>query len=231
MKILGVDLETTGLNVGSDSIIEVGAVLWDWSRQTPLKMMSSLVKFDGELSPEATAITGILKADLQSYGREEFEVLSELKELAQEADYLVGHNCNQFDRLFFERYWIRHPQFRIHLPWIDTMTDLPFPLDMSTRKLDYLAAEHGFLNPFSHRALFDVLTMLKVAAHYDFDEILKLQKSPIKRVVALVPYDERDKAKAQGFRWDPKERHWFLEGKEKMLSQREYPFAVQWLDH
>ena len=43
MLILGVDFETTGLDTQKDSIIEVGAVLWDTQRKMPLQIYSDLM--------------------------------------------------------------------------------------------------------------------------------------------------------------------------------------------
>ena len=60
---------------------------------------------------------------------------------------------------------------------------------IKTRSLPYLAADHGFLNPFPHRALFDVMTMIQIAGMYDINEILKYADSPIfgsKRPLALM---------------------------------------------
>jgi oligoribonuclease (3'-5' exoribonuclease) len=36
MKLLGIDLETTGLDVTKDRIIEIGMVLWETDTQTPI---------------------------------------------------------------------------------------------------------------------------------------------------------------------------------------------------
>lgn len=229
MLVLGLDLETTGLDVGKDQIIEVGAVVWDWTRAKPLKIYNQLVKIDTELDPVITKITGIESTDLERWGEPLEKVLGDLYNLAQEVEYLVAHNGNQFDRLILERVWAQHPQTKISLEWIDTMCDVPYPESMTTRKLSYLAAEHGFLNPFAHRASFDVLTMLSILSRYQPDVVMSLQSSPMRRVVAKVSYDNRDHAKTEGFRWDPNQKHWYMEAKECVLEVRNFPFPVVWL--
>ncbi|MGE0764100.1 MAG: exonuclease domain-containing protein [Bdellovibrionales bacterium] len=229
MLVLGLDLETTGLDVGTSEIIEIGAVLWDCERKTPLKLMSELVSCSVALPPEIVRLTGIKDEDLQRWGQPLGQMLQRLHDISLDAEYIVAHNGSQFDRLFLERDWIKHPECRIQKEWIDTLTDLPFSAQIGTRKLTYLAAEHGFLNPFSHRAVFDVLSMLKVFSNYSIEEIQKLQNSPLRRLVAQVSYEGRDQAKTEGFRWDPKQRHWYLEAKECQLESRQFPFPVIWL--
>ena len=229
MLVLGLDLETTGLDVGSSEIIEIGAVLWDWPRQLPVKILSELVKCSIQIPAEIVSLTSITNEDLDLWGLELSEALARLHGLARHAEFVVAHNGTQFDRLFLERDWIKYPETRIQKNWIDTLTDLPYPNHLGTRKLSYLAAEHGFLNPFSHRALFDVLTMLKVLSHYPVKEVQRLQSSPLTKIVAQVSYDDREQAKNEGFRWDPKQKHWYLESKACLLEARKFPFPVIWL--
>ena len=82
------------------------------------------------------------------------------------------------------------------------------PPAITTRKLTHLAAEHGFLNPFPHRAVSDVLTMLKVLSHYDIAPVLESARQPSFTVKACVSYDDREKAKARGYRWDAARKIW-----------------------
>ena len=82
------------------------------------------------------------------------------------------------------------------------MTDVPYPETIATRKLTYLAADHGIVNPFAHRALFDVITMMQTCVE------LFRKRNP----TAVFPEPEcrshphgvmtREAAKQMGFRWD-----------------------------
>lgn len=195
MLVLGLDLETTGLKPESDEIIEVGAVVWDTDRMAPVKIYSELVQAQTEVPQEITRITGITNQDLQNWGVSPQEALLNLEALAQRCEYIVAHNGLEFDKLFIDRYLEQIPDIQLDLPWIDTMTDLPYPEDLKTRKLSYVAAEHGFLNPFAHRSLFDVLTMMKVFSSYPLADVIEFAKSPMVRVVAQVSFAEKDKAK------------------------------------
>ncbi len=228
MLVLGLDLETSGLAPESDEIIEIGAVLWDVERAYPLKVLSVMVKPSAPLDSQVTQITGLTSEDLERWGITCQEALKQLSDLAQWAECIVAHNGLGFDKKFLEVAWKECPDFQVGLPWVDTMYDLPFSENIGTRKLDYLAAEHGFLNPFSHRALFDVLTMLKILSNYSFADVLQLSRSPLVKVVAQVSFEEKDKAKELGFRWDPKQRVWYSEMKQVVFERKrsEYPFST-----
>jgi DNA polymerase III subunit epsilon len=225
MLVLGVDLETSGLSSEKDQIIEIGAVLWDTDSHAPKKIFNELIYYDNlDLPKEVQSITGITPQDLKKYGLLLNDCLKKLNELVQEAEYLVGHNAVSFDAEFLNQAYMMYQMPKIKKPWIDTLTDIPYPQEIKTRKLSYLAAEHGFINPFSHRALFDVLTTLKLLAKYDIQEVISIQQSPLVKVLAHVSFDERDKARRIGFRWDPQQRHWFSEVKQAMIPRMDYPF-------
>lgn len=226
MLVLGLDLETTGLDTEKDEIIEVGAVVWDTDRQSPVKIFSELVQTQLPISEEVTKITGITTDDVKAWGISPQEALINVEALAGKCSYLVAHNGLDFDKHFIDRYLKLFPDVKLDLPWIDTMTDLPYPDDLKTRKLSYVAAEHGFLNPFSHRSLFDVLTMMKIFSAYPIKEIIELTQSPMMRVVAQVSYADRDKAKGMGFRWDPNRKEWFNGLREAQVKRVEFPFPI-----
>lgn len=204
--ILAIDFETTGLDTETCDVIEVGAVLWDEREKTPLIIMSDFVSCR-TVPPEITEITGIKQSHL-AHGKDFRFISEELSRLALQAEYLVAHNGTNFDRPIYNRLLgEKHPGGgTIH--WIDTSVDIPYPKNIITRKLSYLAAEHGFCNPFSHRALFDCLTMLKILSHYDFREVAEISKLPSRTLIAQVSYDDRQLAKDRGYRWDSDRRLW-----------------------
>lgn len=225
MLILGLDLETSGLNHETDQIIEIGAVLWETDTNSPKKILNELIYFDHlDYAQEVQNITGIAPEDLKKYGLPLTDVLKDLHKLVDQAEYCVGHNAVNFDSKFLEEAFKVNKMPKIKKPWIDTMTDLPYSQEIKTRKLSYLAAEHGFINPFEHRALFDVLTTLKLLGKYDIDEIITLQASPLVKILAHVTYDERDKARRMGFRWDPQKKIWYSEVKQALVPRTDYPF-------
>jgi DNA polymerase-3 subunit epsilon len=226
MHVLGLDFETTGIDPEKDLIIEVGAAVWDVSNKRPKALLSEMIAIDIPVPPLITQITGITDSDLQQWGVPVHDVLLRLKQMASMCDYVIAHNGTRFDQLFLNRYGQQNPLWVIDKPWIDTMTDLPYPHNIVTRKLSFLAAEHGFLNPFSHRAVFDVLTMLRVFSLYPLTDVLANLQSPLVKIMAKVSYEEKSKAKDLGFRWDPQNRFWYMEIRQRTWEKREFPFPT-----
>lgn len=210
MFVLGLDVETTGLDNSTDKITEIGAVLWDVVDRKPIAMVSELCHIgDTVVTEQITKITGITAPMLQEFGKPLDRVMGEVNELASHALYHVAHNA-PFDRGFLS------PAGLIEKPWIDTRLDLPEEAYQKGKSasLGYLAADHGFLNPFPHRAVTDVLTMLTLMGQYNFDKIEERSHSPVIRVNALVTFDEKQKAKDCGFYWDPTYKQWYRNIKE-----------------
>lgn len=226
---LGVDFETTGLDVVKDSIIEVGAVLWDVQRKVPMVQYGAMIKTTGEVSDEITRITGITKDDLERFGVGFCEAMAEISKLLPHASHIVAHNGTNFDRPILENELRRHGLEIPSMPWIDSSVDIDYPQNISIRKLSYLAAEHGFVNPFEHRAVSDVLTMMKIVSEYDADDIVKWSSSPIVILQAMVSYDDRHLASARGYRWDAAKKIWSKSVKDFKVEdeERAAPFRIQ----
>jgi DNA polymerase-3 subunit epsilon len=228
MLILGVDFETTGLDRVTDEIIEVGAVLWDSERKIPVSILSHIVRPAGrEVSPEIAKLTGIDQETVKRFGVPFDAIACSLRWMSEQAEYYCAHNA-PFDRGFLEasvgRYQITS---FAHRPWIDTRTDLPERAYGKSSALNYLAADHGFVNPFKHRAVFDVMTMFRIMSEYDLDDILALQASPTVRLVANVSFELKDRAKEAGFHWDPATREWFRNVKQIHLAGMSFEFPVK----
>lgn len=214
MLVLGIDFETTGLEYANDRIIEAGAVLWDTERGTPVRMYSQMCwdfeHSEPDLSDEIIKLTGITPMMLATHAMKTNKVLDDISELIDFADYMCAHNA-EFDESFLIEEGDKFDfNFRGIKKWIDTRTDLP--LEAYTKgkssSLGYLASDHGFINPFPHRAVTDVLTMMKLFSMYDLETIIERSESPAIDVVAKVSFDEKDKAKSAGFHWDGQRKVW-----------------------
>lgn len=229
MLLLGLDVETTGLEASSDRIIEIGAVLWDTERSQPVKIFSEMIREpDVEaISPLIEDITGINYPMLQQFGLIPSSGLFQtLQWYMDRATYFVAHNA-PFDREFLREFFLRHQEVMPEKPWIDTIQDVPYPKKFKGRALTYLAAEHGFINPFPHRAVTDVMTMLKVLSHYDVELIAESAESPTLELTAMVSYDDRDKAKDAGFRWDGGDKKWKMKIKKPAFKPEDFEFKVE----
>jgi DNA polymerase III alpha subunit (gram-positive type) len=242
MNVLGLDFETTftdPINPREARIIEIGAVLWDTTRKTPLVIVNRTVwhesyNYDNRIED----LTGMNQADLQRFGCAPKFALEKLLKLIELADAIVAHNGNGFDKPVLESELARHGLEMPSTPWIDTTSDIQYPEKIHTRKLEFLAPSHGFLNPFSHRALFDVLSMLKVMSQYDFENIFARSKMPditLKADIAKpfgatasVGKRQNQEAKDRGYRYDGDTKSWTKRIKEDELEKesKEAPFPI-----
>lgn len=225
MKILGCDVETTGLKPETHSITEVGMVLWDSNLRMPTKEMGYIVNPspDAVWDPEVFNINKLTPEICAKYGYEYGRAAKQFFLWYQEADAVCAHNATKFERLFLKVWADKYGyDFQPDKLWIDTSTDIDFPSNMSHR-LTYLAADHNFLNPFPHVALADVLTMLVILDQYPLDETIRLAKSPSVSVKAVVSYEDRELAKARGYRAEYNDRsefmYWKLVIKECFLDR------------
>lgn len=210
MRLLGLDLETTGLDVEADRITEIGIVLWDTETKSAI-FAGGYYLYDKtypKVPPEVVKITGITDDILKEFGQDPKAVLKWIDEQTDrwKVDYVVAHNGQAFDRPFLGWELSRNdvPGATLKtIPWIDTRYDIPWKKHMNSLKLGHIALEHGFMNPFgAHRAMMDVFTMLKVLAQYDIAKVVEYSKVPNIVVRALVDYPDRQKAKDKKFSWE-----------------------------
>jgi len=251
--ILGIDLEGmnrdlqfSGVDIKTDRVIEVGAVLWDWQAKQPVKILSELINEVDHLpiSEEVEAITGINDHLLENWGAKGQEihgVLEQLKNLINKADYLMAHNAPSYDipmlRAMFSRHGLEMPE----KTWIDSMTDIEFPPVMTGRSMALLEHSHGFINPFPHRAVTDVLSMLKIASQYSITRITKLAESPKVTLVASlkapnwndpVAVNEfnavKNKVAKSRFKWNPTKKVWTKEIHKILIDEGKINFDFEW---
>lgn len=221
MLVVGFDTETTGVDVTKDTIVQVGLVLWD----TSAKVKKSKLKYDALLrgappmDQEVIDIHGITDADLEEYGEDPKKVFGLMHDICMGADAIIAHNGNGFDKPMYLENCTRLGIAPIDKLWIDTMCDIEYPVRIQTRKLTHLAAEHGFLNPFPHDAISDVLTMLKIADQYDWDKTVLWAQTPSIVVQACVTFHEKELAKAQQYRWNAPDKTWVKTIKSFQLEE------------
>jgi DNA polymerase-3 subunit epsilon len=214
MRVLGLDFETTGLDTKNDRITEVGAVLWDTDTRAPLLTLSDFVydvAMEEKFTPETTAmmarVSGITPEMLREFGRTPAHALEALDQLIthHQITHVVAHNGDGYDRPLLiselDRLGLSCPALRA-IPWVDTKHDLPWETPPDSNRLKHLALDAGFINPFPHRAVFDVLTMLKVLGAFEFGAVLRFREVPWLVVRAVVSYDERQLAKDARYSWE-----------------------------
>lgn len=211
MRLFLFDLETTGLDIKHDRILEHGYILWDTEHKKPLGM-SSAFWFDESYPtewPAAQAVNGITRSHIEEAGFSPKHILNWLESFLEKhsVDYLVAHNGASFDVPFMKeeinRSGMLCPRF-CSTPLIDTRHDLPFLVTPRSRHLGHLAYDHRvFHDPNDkHSALFDCQLMLGILKNYDIDEIVAHSRSPNTIVQAIVDREHKDLAKFNGYRWD-----------------------------
>lgn len=237
-RILGLDFESTGLDTKEARIIEVGAVVWDVEAKFPLVMESYFLALpEGmNLEPIITKLTGITDEHLKEFGIIPAAGLHRLKKMVSEygVEAIVAHNGIGFDLPLLKSELSRHgvdaPSL-LSLPVIDTRLHLPFKDKPDSTKLKYISSDHGFLMTFQHRALFDVMAMLKVFSCYDIKAILEEKDVPriIVRAVVPSPFGAgndngvgKDKAKALGYRWESWDDHKFPKCWVKLIKEEDF---------
>lgn len=238
MKILGIDLETNGLDVNKCAIVEMGMCLWDTDRTSLLKASSFLV--DDNASPTygdwkvCEQLSGITKEDIDNSGIDPQQAYDWFRDFASAADIILAANGLKFDKPVIDAYKHRYKVDIQEYTWLD-LYQFPFPDACKHRNMLYLAAYYGFINPFPHRALSDVLTMMKIASNFDIPAIVNRLNSPSISIVARVSYQKRSLASDRGFTWSSTRKLWYkvipeneVEALTPVLAN--YPFEVEFVE-
>lgn len=212
MLILGFDTETDGLVTPTTNILQIGAVLWDTAAQKKKAKakVDVLINWPDltEIKPEAAEVNGILLEATRKYGMLAKEAFETLVAMMRAADAMCAHNGNAFDKPLLMSNAARVGVEVPAMVWVDTSCDIEYPAHIQTRKLVHLAAEHGFVNPFPHDAISDVLTMLKVADLYDWDKTMTWARSPSVIIRADSTFQQKELVKKQNYRWNGESKEW-----------------------
>lgn len=214
-----VDVETTGLNAGQDKIIEFGFLefrVGEDGQPSISSMYSGLEDPEVPISAEVSRLTG-LTDELVRGQRIDWPLV---RKYWDRASVVIAHNA-EFDRGFLsirpelrdsQKHWacsVRHIDWRAK--------------HFGSMKLQYLAAEHGFANPFAHRALFDCATTFRLIAPH-LTELIEASYEPEYEVIAVgSPFETKDILRLNGYRWDAEQRAWRKRvGARRIESEREF---------
>ena len=199
-NVLIVDTETTGIDPASDTVIELGAILYSVEHQTVISQFSCLYHADDNPSEHINKIPASIVRETNKEFTASESSQSLLGKFADTAEAYIAHNA-EFDQSFLG--WTDKP-------WLCTCFD--FNWTKATRQsgsLVNLALEYGIGVSSAHRALTDCQL---IAALFDRSENLHemiFQASRPKAIfVAMVSYDDRQLAKDAGFKWDGQSKQW-----------------------
>lgn len=171
MNIFLLDFETSGLNPYRDDIIEIGIkkYMGDQSYQT-LVIPESKELVNGQI----TRITNITNDDIFKNGINFESAYSNLYNFIIENSnksipivYLLAHNGNAFDFIFFKRilYHLKSKkmiQDNIEFRYLDTLNLSRRLLDHQSYKMSSLCKRFHIENTEEHRALGDVLALEQI---------------------------------------------------------------------
>lgn len=217
------DTETTGLNTQEDEILELGYAIYHKDNPVPLLLKSSFIRNQKkEISKEITELTGITQETVDKFGLHPMDVYEEYIDDLNKYDvkYAVGHNSLNFDTPMITSNVSRFTTQRLPpLVTVDTMYDIKYRTKSKSLRLSYLLADHGFINPFPHRALTDAMGCAILAYQYDMDKMLEIASTPMVEIRADVGYDKRDLAKALQYQWDGDRKIWAKKIREFYLKE------------
>ena len=171
------DLETTGLNIETDYIIEIGAL-----KVRNGKVVDRFMEFlkpEKPISSLITNITGITN-EMVSNTRATSDITRDFVAFCED-DILLGHNI-MFDYKFMKKYAAQYGySFEKH--GIDTLSISRKCLcNLDSRSLEALCKHYNVHNQAAHRAYFDALSTAKIY-HYlahDFEDKLPKAFEPRK---------------------------------------------------
>lgn len=221
-----VDVETTGLDLQNDRIIEMAAVTFTYGQDE--KLFSVLDEYQGFEDPgvpipaEVVRITGITDEQVAGQRLDDQRV----EALLGKVNLVIAHNA-AFDRPFLER---RFPFFA-EKPWGCSMHDVEWEeAGVECAKLKWIAHELGF-DFDSHRAINDCFAGIEILANClpasdrgILAELLGNARQPTVRIWAKgAPFAAKEALKRRGYRWNPGDdgRHkaWYIDLKPGDVEQ------------
>lgn len=217
MKICILDTETTGLDRSKDRCVEVAVMLYDLTHAQPVSSFASLIR---AASNEAIHINGI-PPEMLAEAYEPDLVWRAVRWIITPASVVLAHNA-EFDRQFCPD--------DLDKIWVDSENDIKWPGRARGGSLVQLALSLGVGVVSAHRAMADVDTLSRILTRlaekgHNLEALIRYGMRPKQKLIAIVPYEERQKAKDCGFRWDDPGRVWWRV--MPLEDAAELPFKVR----
>ncbi len=210
-NVLIIDVETTGLTPKTDVVIEIGAVLYSVSHAAIIEVHSMILDAtDNDSNPitqNAAEHINRIPARLLRDGYAPELAWPFIEQVGRQAQAVLAHNA-EFDRSFVPA------EVLANKPWICTY-GIRWPRETApAMSLVNLALAHGLGVVDAHRAINDCLLIARLLTRCaemgpgTIDSLLAQGLRPQAMFQALVSFDDKDKAKAAGFRWDGPTKKW-----------------------
>lgn len=184
MKLMFLDIETTGFDRRWDHLIELAAVIYDTETKEQLEEFHEYINPGKTIPPKIVDLTGITNRQVSGC-RTEREVLRDFIEFVaiHRPDAIVAHNGEQFDMPFIKSKTDFYFLPMKDLPIIDTLKlarDLkPEVTDLTAQgrpsyKQTALAKFYG-IEYQAHSAIFDVKALIQI-----YEKMQDVQKESVK---------------------------------------------------
>jgi DNA polymerase III subunit epsilon len=212
-----VDVETTGLDLERDEIIEIGMVAFsygdDGRPKEAIGKFSALQEPQRSISPAITELTGISNEDVAGKSIDRIAV----EAFIQPSALIIAHNA-AFDRPFCERL----TNTLAEKPWACSMSEINWRArGFEGSKLAYILSQFRRFHD-GHRAMDDCIGLFDVlnsnfpnTEDSVFLELLTRARKTTVRISVTAPYEMRDRFRARGYRWHPgspgRPRSWWIE--------------------
>lgn len=226
------DTESTGTDIRSDKIIELGMILFEYCPDTgkAYRILDSFNQLEDPGMPipdAASAVNGITDEMVAGQKIDDAAVVK----FIEDVDLIIAHKSD-FDRAMVER---RFPAFESKA-WGCSLRQVDWNGEcISSHKLDYIAYRLGYFYD-AHRAEADCLALLEalqrplpVSGGYALKQILDKYSAQSHRIRALnAAFEKKDELKKRGYSWgdgsDGGDKAWYTE-----VSADDYAAEIAWL--
>ncbi len=218
------DTETTGLTPGTDEVIELGLIKFEYGRSGEIyRVLDTFNQLQQPAKPipaHITAITGITDGEVAGHAIDAAEV----EAFVSGAALIIAHNA-KFDRPMCEATW----PFIQNFNWASSFAQIPWREEgHEGTKLGYLLNDYGYFHN-GHRAIDDCGALLHLLTRQLPSTKRKAmsllldnaRKTEFQLWAENAPFEFKDDLKARGYRWDSLARCWFIILDEATLSAEE----------
>lgn len=219
-RAIYLDVEATGLRIGTDQVIELAMLPFDYEPETG---RITNIHFDAAFNElrepsipipaEATAVNGIRDEDVKGKKIDG----SQVEELVGTASLIIAHNA-AYDRPMVESTW----NVFTEVPWACSLRDIDWRGEgFSGSSLEFLGMKFGWFFD-GHRALADceagVALLAEILPASEKRVMAALRENAIEKTYRVpakgAPFEKKDILRERGYRWNADDKVWWMDVRE-----------------